>query len=590
MINLTINGRTIQVQEGTTILQAAKSLQLRIPTLCFHPSLKPFGGCRLCMVESRTPRGYELTTSCNVPCAEGMVLETDTPHVREARRLVLEMMLARWPNVQVIRELADEFGVTASRFSNELRDDREDACILCLRCVRTCEELVGVCAISYEDRGMHRRVATPFDRESKDCIVCGACTYLCLTGHIKLIDDTRREKGAPLELPTGPRTSIYVKTLQSVPKVPVIDETSCIKMQTGGCGTCSSVCEPGAIDYEQKPEEVEVEVGQILLSTGFQTMDVSKLTQYGYGRLDNVFTSLEFERMLNATGPTASKVLLKNGQEPRAVGIIHCIGSRDENHHRYCSSVCCMYALKFAHLVKDRTQAAVYQFYIDIRATGKGYEEFYHRLLDEGVTMIRGKAAEVVEAGWDKRDEGILLVRCEDTLIGRFREVPVDMVVLCAAFEPQYDAGEVGRLFTVSRSPDGFFLERHPKLDPTSTMSDGIYLAGACQGPKDIPHTVAQAQGAAARILQLISRGYVEVDPFRAEIIEALCGGCRMCNNLCPYTAIEFLADKKVSKVNDALCKGCGTCVAACPAGAITGKGFTYEQIMAEIDGLFTAA
>jgi len=331
-------------------------------------------------------------------------------------------------------------------------------------------------------------------------------------------------------------------------------------------------------------------VGQILLSTGFQTMDVKDLFQYGYGHLDNILTALEFERMLNATGPTASKVVLKNGKEPRAVAIVHCIGSRDEKHHRYCSRVCCMYALKFAHLVKDRTNAAVYQFYIDMRAFGKGYEEFYHRLLDEGVTMIRGKAAEVVEAGWDKRDEGILLVRCEDTLIGKFREIPVDMVVLCSAFEPQHDVADVGRMFTVSRSPDGFFLERHPKLDPMSTMSDGIYLAGACQGPKDIPDTVAQAQGAAARILQLISRGFVEVDPIRAEIVEALCGGCRMCNNLCPYTAIEFIADKKISKVNDALCKGCGTCVAACPAGAITGKGFTYDQIMAEIDGLFAKA
>jgi len=317
---------------------------------------------------------------------------------------------------------------------------------------------------------------------------------------------------------------------------------------------------------------------------------MKQLSQYGYGRLDNVLTALEFERMLNATGPTNSKVVLKNGQEPRAVAIVHCIGSRDEKHHRYCSRVCCMYALKFAHLVKDRTNAAVYQFYIDMRAFGKGYEEFYHRLLDEGVIMIRGKAAEVVESGWEKRDEGVLLVRCEDTLIGKFREVPVDLVVLCAAFEPQYDAADVGRMFTVSRSPDGFFLERHPKLDPMSTMSDGIYLAGACQGPKDIPDTVAQAQGAAARVLQLISRGYVEVDPIRAEIVEALCGGCRMCNNLCPYTAIEFIADKKISKVNDALCKGCGTCVAACPAGAITGKGFTYEQIMAEIDGLFAKA
>ena len=584
MISVIIDGQEIQVEEETTILKAAGKLGITIPTLCYKEFLEPYGVCRICTVEVVRGKRTRLVTACNYPLRESVSVLTNTERVMNLRRLNLELLLARAPAAKIIQDLAAEMGVERTRFPME---NPQEKCILCGLCVQVCNDVVGAGAIGFANRGSTRVVTTPYEATPESCIACGACAYVCPTGHIQVIDDTRREKGVPLEFPTGPTTSIYVKTLQSVPKVPVIDEASCIKMQTSGCGICSTVCEPGAIDYEQKPEEVEVEVGQILLSTGFQTMDVSQLSQYGYGRLDNIYTSLEFERMLNATGPTASKVLLKNGQEPRAVGIIHCIGSRDEKHHRYCSRVCCMYALKFAHLVKDRTNAAVYQFYIDMRAFGKGYEEFYARLLDEGVTMIRGKAAEVVEAGWDRRDEGVLLVRCEDTLIGKFREVPVDMVVLCAAFEPQYDVAEVGRMFTVSRSPDGFFLERHPKLDPTSTMSDGIYLAGACQGPKDIPDTVAQAQGAAARVLQLISRGYVEVDPIRAEIIETLCGGCRMCNNLCPYTAIEFIADKKISKVNEALCKGCGTCVAACPAGAITGKGFTYEQIMAEIDGLF---
>jgi len=584
MISVTIDGQEIQVEKETTILKAAAQLGITIPTLCYQDFIEPYGVCRICTVELVRGKRTRLVTACNYPLRESVVISTQSERVLNLRRLNLELLMARAPAAKIIQDMAAELGVTQTRFPIE---NPKEKCILCGLCVQMCNEIVGAGAIGFANRGSTRVVTMPYKASPESCIGCAACAYVCPTGHIQIIDDHRRVKGVPLEFPTGPTTSIYVKTLQSVPKVPVIDEASCIKMQTKGCGICYTVCEPGAIDYEQKPEEVELDVGQILLSTGFQTMDMKQLSQYGYGRLDNVLTALEFERMLNATGPTNSKVVLKNGQEPRAVGIFHCIGSRDEKHHRYCSRVCCMYALKFAHLVRDRTDAAVYQFYIDMRAFGKGYEEFYTRLLDEGVTMIRGKAAEVVEAGWEKRDEGVLLVRCEDTLIGKFREVPVDMVVLCAAFEPQYDAADVGRMFTVSRSPDGFFLERHPKLDPMSTMSDGIYLAGACQGPKDIPDTVAQAQGAAARVLQLISRGFVEVDPIRAEIVEALCGGCRMCNNLCPYTAIEFIADKKISKVNDALCKGCGTCVAACPAGAITGKGFTYEQIMAEIDGLF---
>jgi heterodisulfide reductase subunit A len=295
--------------------------------------------------------------------------------------------------------------------------------------------------------------------------------------------------------------------------------------------------------------------------------------------------------MLSSTGPSGGKVLLSNGKPPRAVAIVHCVGSRDENYNRYCSRVCCMYALKFAHLVKDRTDAEVYQFYIDMRAFGKGYEEFYSRVLDEGTTVIRGKVAEVVPARAAASDGGPhLLVRCEDTLIGRFREIPVDMVVLCNAIEPQADAGQVARIFSLNRSPDGFFMERHPKLDPVGTTTDGVYIAGCGQGPKDIPDTVAQAQATAGRILALKAKGEVMIDPIRATVDERLCGGCKTCLNLCPYTAIWFDFVKEVAVINEALCKGCGTCVAACPASAITGAGFSDEQILAELAGLLQPA
>jgi heterodisulfide reductase subunit A len=352
------------------------------------------------------------------------------------------------------------------------------------------------------------------------------------------------------------------------------------------CYACVKACQPEAIDHSEKDEELELDVGQVLVATGYDLFDPRRMGQYGYGKLDNVLTSLEFERMLSSTGPTGGKVLLKNGEEPRAVAIVHCVGSRDENYNRYCSRVCCMYALKFAHLVQDRTTAEVYQFYIDMRAYGKGYEEFYTRVLAEGTNVIRGKVAEVVEAPYAAPGEGFLLVRAEDTLLSKFREIPVDMVILCCALEPAGGTEHLRRLLNLSQTPDGFLLERHPKLDPTGTMNDGIYIAGCVQGPKDIPDTVAQASGAASRMLGMIARGELEVDPVKAMVNEDLCGGCRTCNNLCPYSAIVWHEEKKVAEVIEALCKGCGTCVAACPAGAIQGRGFTDDQIYAEIEGI----
>lgn len=581
MISLTIDEMATQVPEGTTLLQAAKLLHITVPTLCYHPLLKPFGTCRLCVVEVRGKLGFELVTACNTPCAEGMVVSTNSRRVLEARRLVLELMLARWPNVPVLRNLAEEFGLRQPRFTSVVRDEREDACVLCLRCVRICEELVGACALGYEDRGIERRVVTPFNQETEACIACGACARVCPSHHIKF--EAEDYKGRPPEFLLDPNTAIYMPTAQAVPKVPSIDRESCIHFKTGACQTCVEVCEPGAINHEMTDEEIEIEVGQVLVATGYDLLDPTPMAQYGYGRLDNIYTGLDIERMLNSTGPTGGRLLLKNGQPPRAVGIIHCVGSRDENYHRYCSRVCCMYALKFAHLVKERADARVYSFYIDIRAFGKGYEEFYYRVAEEGTDFIRGKVADVYD---DPDGNGRLIVRVEDTLLGCVLKLPVDMVVLCNAIEARRDAGQVQRLFGLSRSPDGFFLERHPKLDPVATTTDGLFVAGCAQGPKDIPDAVAQASAAAARMLATISKGVVEIDPVRAEIDERYCSGCRICNALCPYSAIDYLEEDKVSRVNSALCKGCGTCVAACPAGAITAYGFSDPQIRAELEGI----
>jgi heterodisulfide reductase subunit A len=372
-----------------------------------------------------------------------------------------------------------------------------------------------------------------------------------------------------------------------VPKYPVIDRENCTYYLKGTCKACEKFCPTNAIDFEQQDSYLDLDVGNIILATGFDMFDATRLPQYGYGRLANVFSNLEFERMCNAAGPTEGKVVLRDGVTvPQSIAIVHCVGSRDKNHNPYCSAVCCMAALKFGHLAIEKTGAQVYSFYIDMRTPHKNYEEFYDRLLAEGMQFVRGRVAEVTDAARLPGEEGKLIIQSEDTLAGRQRRTPVDMVVLMGALEPRHDARETALKFGISCSMNGWFTERHPKLDPVATMTDGVFIAGVCQGPKDIPDSVAQGAAAAARVQGMITKGTVLIEPVVATIHEENCSGCRICNNLCPYNAITFLEDKGVSYVNAALCKGCGTCVAACPAQAISGAHFSNEQIFSEIEGL----
>ena len=245
-----------------------------------------------------------------------------------------------------------------------------------------------------------------------------------------------------------------------------------------------------------------------------------------------------------------------------------------------------MYALKYAHLIKEKTSAEVYNFYIDMRCYGKGYEEFYDRLLGEDVRFVRGRVGEISHLAVGAGEEGKLIVRVEDTLLGTVRRIPVDMVILCPAMKAQADAKELSRIFSCSVGRDGFFIEKHPKLAPVSTMSEGIFIAGACQSPKDIPDTVAQGSAAAAEVLSLIDRKEIEIEAATAVIDEERCSGCRICNTLCSFGAIGFDEAKGVSVINAALCKGCGTCAAACPQGVIKARHFTDRQIISEIKGI----
>jgi heterodisulfide reductase subunit A len=364
----------------------------------------------------------------------------------------------------------------------------------------------------------------------------------------------------------------------------VIDKENCLYFTKGVCRVCEKFCPRGAIDFEQEERTVEVQVGSAIIATGFDLFDASRIKEYGYGRLQNVITSLEFERLTHASGPTGGKVLLKNGKPPESVAIVHCVGSRDKNYNEYCSRVCCMYSLKTSHLVHEKTDAKVYEFYIDMRAFGKGYEEFYKRLLGEGVIFVRGRVAEVTDVAQYPLEKGKLVVVAEDTLLGFVRRIPVDMVILGLGLEPRRDALEIAHTFRISRSKDGFFLEKHPKLAPVSTATDGIFVAGACQGPKDIPDSVAQGAAAAANVLSLVDRKDVELEPAVALIHEELCSACRICIGLCPYGAISYDESGNHAVITSALCKGCGACVAACPSGAIEQQNYTDQQLMAEVE------
>jgi heterodisulfide reductase subunit A len=409
------------------------------------------------------------------------------------------------------------------------------------------------------------------------CTGCGICIEKC----------TRNVIDSEFEAGLGYRKAIYTPFPQAVPKYPVLDTEICTFFEKGKCKACQMLCPTQAIDFEQTDEYITVTVGNIILATGFDLFDARRVPQYGYGRLKNVFTSLEFERLSNAAGPTNGEIVMRDGiSKPESVGIIHCVGSRDRNYNNYCSVICCMQSLKFAHLVKERTGATVYNFYIDMRTAYKDYDEFYQHVMEEGAIFVRGRVAEVTDAARMPGEEDKLIIQVEDTLAGRQRRIPVDMVVLSSGLEPRRDAKQVAHTFGISCSVNGWFIEKHPKLDPIATMTEGVFIAGCVQGPKDIPSSVAQGAAAAARVISRINKGEIELEPIRATVNMYKCSGCRICNDLCPFNAILWHEDQMVTEINHALCQGCGTCVAACPASAISGTGFSNEQVMSQIEGL----
>ena len=404
--------------------------------------------------------------------------------------------------------------------------------------------------------------------KEEDCTGCGQCQEVC-----------------PIEIPNyydegvGMVKAAYIPFPQAVPLCATIDKNYCID-----CGLCETVCGPEAIDRNMEPEEIELHVGTIIAATGYDPYDPTEKYEYGYGRYTNVITAMEIERMINASGPTGGHVQKpSDGKEPKRVAFIHCVGSRDEQIGKpYCSRVCCMYSMKNAQLCIDHEpDTEVTCYYMDIRSFGKGFEEFYKTSQEKyGIEFIRGRPAEIIE-----NDDLTLTVRAEDTLLGKVTEYTYDLVVLSVGLEPPKGSNELRQTLGLSRTSDGFYMEAHPKLRPVDTLTDGVYIAGVAQGPKDIPDAVAQGSAAASRASIPMAKGEVEIEPITADTDTTVCGACEVCVELCPFGAVSIEGEgaDKHAAINVALCKGCGTCVGACPSGAMNQNHFKTEQIMAQI-------
>lgn len=417
------------------------------------------------------------------------------------------------------------------------------------------------------------------------CSGCGICAEKCPSRKTKSeFDEGLRNRGA-----------IYTPFPQAVPNVPVIDRDECIKFKTGKCGVCEKLCSAGAIEFDQQDANITKKYGAIVVATGFDIISLDQFGEYQYTDHPDVITSMEFERLTNAAGPTAGKfVRPSDHKKPKKVVFVQCVGSRDKSNRgkTYCSKICCMYTAKHAMLIRDKyPDIETYVFYIDVRTPGKNFDEFYRRAVEEyGVNYIRGMVGKIFPDG-DK-----LIVHGADSLSGELIKIDADLVVLAAATKAKDDAETLGRKLSVSTDTNNFFTEAHPKLRPVETHSAGIYLAGACQGPKDIPETVAQASAAAAKVIGLLSKSKLVNNPCVSGVNEAVCSGCLECTKMCPYDAISAktieindhgkISKRVVASVNEALCQGCGGCTVTCRPGAIDLKGFTNRQILAEVDAI----
>ncbi|MDR1744917.1 MAG: CoB--CoM heterodisulfide reductase iron-sulfur subunit A family protein [Planctomycetota bacterium] len=419
------------------------------------------------------------------------------------------------------------------------------------------------------------------------CSGCGECMAKCPM------------KKTPSEFDQGLRTrsAIYIPFAQAIPNVPVIDKEHCIYFQTGKCGLCQKICTVKAVHYEQQDTVLEEKYGAIIVATGFNPMSPDKFGEFGYDRHPDVVTSLEFERLCNAAGPTGGHLVRPSDhKEPKRIVFVQCVGSRGEcdgKEKGYCSKICCMYTAKHAMLVREKyPDSEVYVFYIDVRTPGKNFDEFQRRAIEQyNVHYIKGMVGQVEE------EDGTLVVKAMDLLADKHLFIKADMVVLAMAVEPEAGARSLATMLTASMDTNDFFTEAHPKLRPVESPTAGVFLSGVCQGPKDIPETVAQAGAAASKAIGLLAKDHLVTNPCVAAASEKLCNGCGQCEKICPYGAITYEVKENVmrngkrqplrlAQVNEAVCQGCGGCTVTCPSGAMDLKGFTNRQILAEVDAL----
>ena len=470
------------------------------------------------------------------------------------------------------------------------------ACILTPKMVDVAQN-EKICIFSYSEVEEVKGFVGNFDVKIKKkaryvnedvCTGCGACTEKC------------PQKKVPNEFNLGMdnRRAIYIPFAQAVPKVATIDPNYCTMLKTGKCGVCSKVCTAGAIDYKQQDQIIEEKYGAIVVATGFNPISMDKFEEYAYSQSKDVITSLEFERLTNAAGPTAGKLLRPSDLEhPHTIVFVQCVGSRCENcaekGKEYCSKICCMYTAKHAMLVRDKyPDTEVYVFYIDVRTPGKNFDEFYRRAVEEyGVHYIKGMVGKVTPEG------NKLKVQASDLIMNKQVHIDADLVVLAAAIEPDKSARPLATMLTASMDTNDFFTEAHPKLRPVESPTAGVFLSGACQGPKDIPETVSQAGAAASKVIGLLAKDKLTGNPCIASPNEQMCNGCSSCERVCPYGAITYVDKefrmpdrttlmRRVAQVNPAVCQGCGACTVACPSGAMDLRGFASAQIIAEVDAI----
>ncbi len=497
MTTLTIDGQRVQVEEGTSLLEAAEGIGIKIPTLCYYKALSPYGACRLCLVEITQNGRKMIQASCLYKAEEGIVVETHSERVIKDRQIMIELLLARCPDSEEIQKLADELGVKETRIKKKNKD-----CTLCGLCVRMCQERMGIGAVSFVNRGSKREVKPPFEIPSDICQTCGACSFICPTGRIKLSEIS---KNKPIPIPSEynagliSRPAIYIPYPQAIPNRATIDERYCAHLLRDKCEVCKEFCEADAIDFDQKEEKIDLNVGAVILSPGYELFDANLKGEFGYSRYPNVITSLEFERILSASGPFGGELLrLSDRTRPQEIAFIQCVGSREVTAN-YCSAVCCMYATKEAIIVKEHhPETDITIFFTDLRAFGKGFEAYYEQAKKMGIKYIRCQPSSIKEVPGTK-DLNIQYQKEDGEIVSE----KFGLVILSCGLRPPTTAGELAEKFDLELDEFGFC--QTGQFNPVETSQEGVYACGLFTGPKDIPETVIQGSAAAAKALSLLA-------------------------------------------------------------------------------------